>query len=79
MIPPMRHSLSRNVPLTAGTVFGSGQFLGLLADGALLASLGQPEFGLPCAEIRIGRNAISWNMNMMAVERQKPGQLVMRQ
>jgi hypothetical protein len=29
MIPPTRHSLSRKVPLTCGTVFGSGQFFGL--------------------------------------------------
>lgn len=59
IIPPIRHSLSRNVPLTAGTVLGSGQFLGLLAAGALLASGGQPESGFPCAETGTGNNAMS--------------------
>lgn len=59
MIPPIRHSLSRSVPLTDGTVFGSGQFLGLVGDGALFVSLGQPESGFPWAETGItGRNAM---------------------
>lgn len=55
MIPPIRHSLSRNVPFTAETDLGSGQFLGLVANGALSASFGQPESDFPCASIRVDR------------------------
>jgi hypothetical protein len=53
-IPPTKHSLSFNVPLTGGTVLGSGQFLGLDMAGPFATCFGHPFWRLSTTDMLSG-------------------------